>query len=332
MAEENTPLDAAADAAKNAANSAAAGAKKAGSALAGLTGMKRVNAGGAAAPASKAPEAAPLAAADAAPAAKPITPGAGVKPVAPGAGVKPVAPGAGVKPVAPGAGVKPVAPGAGVKPAAPVAGAVAPVAKPVAPAAPTAGALPKAAPTAAVKKEEAAAFAPPGEVNRREFLNYVWAASIALFTAQFGGLTFFFSFPRFRPGQFGGKIATPVTEFPEVNQPPKANDVGKFWLVKTDAGVNVLYKICTHLGCIYPWSDASGIFACPCHGSQFKLDGTYIAGPAARSLDRFAFEIVDANGNALAKSTLDGVAVPMPSGATSIIVDTGSKITGKSNL
>jgi cytochrome b6-f complex iron-sulfur subunit len=325
MADENTPLDA--------AKGAADGAKK--SALAGLTGMKRVNAGGAAAaPTPKSDEAAAGAAEAAAPppAAKPIAPGAGVKPVAPGAGVKPVAPGAGVKPVAPGAGIKPVAPGAGVKPAAPVGAAApaAPVAKPAAPAASAAPVAAKAAPAAAAKKEEPV-YTPPGAVNRREFLNYVWAASIALFTAQFGGLTFFFSFPRFRPGQFGGKIPAPVSAIPELNKPPVGNDVGKFWLVNTDAGVNVLYKICTHLGCIYPWSDASGIFACPCHGSQFKLDGTYIAGPAARSLDKFVFEVTDASGNVLA-TVEDGKPIQLPSGAANIVVNTGRVIQGKSNL
>jgi cytochrome b6-f complex iron-sulfur subunit len=329
MAEENTPQDA--------AKGAADGAKKAGSALAGLTGMKRVNAGSAAsAPAPKPAEPAAADAAEAAPApaAKPVAPGAGIKPVAPGAGIKPVTPGSGLKPVAPGAGLKPVAPSAGIKAAAPAAAAgsapAAPVAKPAAPAAAAAPAVAKAAPAAAAKKEEPV-YTPPGAVNRREFLNYVWAASIALFTAQFGGLTFLFSFPRFRPGQFGGKIAAPVSAIPELNKPPVANDVGKFWLVNTDAGVNVLYKICTHLGCIYPWSDASGIFACPCHGSQFKLGGEYIAGPAARSLDTFVFEVTDSGGNVLA-TVEDGKPIQLPSGAANILVNTGRVVQGKSNL
>ncbi len=168
-------------------------------------------------------------------------------------------------------------------------------------------------------------------MSRREFLNYVWGASIALFMAQFGGLTFFFAFPRFRPGQFGGKIPASVSDLPELNKPPVANDVGKFWMVNTDQGVNVLYKICTHLGCIYPWSDAAGIFACPCHGSQFQLNGDYIAGPAPRALDKFKFEVLDAAGTVLAASA-DGSAVALPAGARTILVDTGAKVDGKSNF
>ena len=249
------------------------------------------------------------------------------KPAAP----KPAAPGA-PRPGAPGA---PGAPRPAAAPGAPGApGAPRPAAAPGAPGAPAAAkpAAATAAPAAAAKKEEEAPVAAASSVSRREFLNYVWGASIALFTLQFGGLTFFFAFPRFRPGQFGGKIPANVSDLPELNKPPIANDVGKFWLVNTDQGVNVLYKICTHLGCIYPWSDAAGIFACPCHGSQFQLNGDYIAGPAPRALDKFKFEILDASGNVLVTSPENGAAVALPSGAQTILVDTGTKIEGKSNF
>lgn len=173
--------------------------------------------------------------------------------------------------------------------------------------------------------------APPKGVTRREFLNYVWGASMALFLAQFAGITFFFAMPRFRAGEFGGEITVRADEFPQPNEAPIANNIGKFWLVNTDAGINALYRVCTHLGCLFPWSDAAKIFACPCHGSQFQLDGTYIAGPAPRDLDRFTFRILDANGNVLAAST-DGQPVPMPSGADTVVVNTGQKILGKSHF
>lgn len=196
-------------------------------------------------------------------------------------------------------------------------------------AAPAGAAKPAAAKPAA--KEEAAPPAQPKGVTRREFLNYVWGASMALFLAQFGGITFFFAMPRFREGEFGGIIRVRAADFPQANQPPVPNNPGKFWLVNTDAGVNTLYKICTHLGCIYPWSDAAGIFACPCHGSQFKLDGTYIAGPAPRNLDTFRFRVVDAAGTALTEWST-GDAIPMPNGADTVEVDTGAKILGKSHF
>jgi cytochrome b6-f complex iron-sulfur subunit len=257
--------------------------------------------------------------------------GGASKPLGGGAS-KPLGGGAS-KPV-PGAGAaKPAASEVAAKPTIPVASAAKPVvntgaAKPASVAAPVAA--PKAAAPVAKKEEEAPPVATTG-VTRREFLNYVWTASMALFLAQLGGLSYIFAFPRFRPGQFGGKIEVDISNFPELNKAPIPNNVGKFWLVNTDEGVNVLYKICTHLGCIYPWSDAQNKFACPCHGSQFQLTGKYIAGPAPRDLDKFEFEIVDGGGNVL-KTVSDGLAVPLPSGAAKVRVNTGRKIEGKSHF
>ncbi|MFJ4651786.1 ubiquinol-cytochrome c reductase iron-sulfur subunit [Nocardia sp. NPDC088792] len=41
---------------------------------------------------------------------------------------------------------------------------------------------------------------------------------------------------------------------------------------------------CTHLGCKVN-AIADGLIKCPCHGSEYRLDGTVAQGPAARSLD-----------------------------------------------
>lgn len=237
----------------------------------------------------------------------------------PAAAAQPVAP----KPAASGASAQPAAP----KPAAP--------AQPAAPKPAGAQAAPAAAKpagaAAAGKKEEAAPAAPPKGISRREFLYYVWGASMALFLAQFGGITFLFSMPRFREGEFGGKISVPASDFPQPNGEPVSNNVGKFWLVQVDKGIAALYKICTHLGCIYFWSDASKIFACPCHGSQFELDGKWIAGPAPRNLDRFAFEVLDESGQVIAESP-DGNFIPMPPNAAVVRVNTGRKILGDAHF
>ncbi|BCX04586.1 MAG: hypothetical protein KatS3mg053_2524 [Candidatus Roseilinea sp.] len=264
--------------------------------------------------AADAAESAASAAKEVSDAAKAAVSGAAKPAAAPS--VKPATPAGVAKPAAPASTAKPAAAGA-AKPAAPTAAAR--------PAAAGAAAAPK---PAAAAKEEVAPVTPPKGVTRREFLNYVWGASMALFLAQFAGITFFFAMPRFRAGEFGGKITVRADEFPQPNEAPVSNNAGKFWLVHTDAGINTLYKICTHLGCIFPWSDAAKIFACPCHGSQFKLDGTYIAGPAPRDLDRFTFEVLDASGNVIAAST-DGQPIPLPPGAESVVVNTGQKILGK---
>jgi len=41
-----------------------------------------------------------------------------------------------------------------------------------------------------------------------------------------------------------------------------------------------LNAVCTHLGCVVPWSSANNKFMCPCHGSQYSPDGAVVRGPA----------------------------------------------------
>jgi menaquinol-cytochrome c reductase iron-sulfur subunit len=48
---------------------------------------------------------------------------------------------------------------------------------------------------------------------------------------------------------------------------------------------------CTHLGCAYQWDLNRKEFLCPCHNSEFSLDGKVISGPAPRSLDRYDTKI-----------------------------------------
>ncbi|CAM9835804.1 unnamed protein product [Sphacelaria rigidula] len=38
-----------------------------------------------------------------------------------------------------------------------------------------------------------------------------------------------------------------------------------------------IVAVCTHLGCVVPWSKAENKFICPCHGSQYDSTGKVIA-------------------------------------------------------
>ncbi|GAB4474284.1 MAG: hypothetical protein Kow00124_14110 [Anaerolineae bacterium] len=168
----------------------------------------------------------------------------------------------------------------------------------------------------------------PAPMNRREFLFYIWGASMALTLGGTAGVLLWYAFPRFREGEFGGQFAISPGTLPPQDAAPQDRPEGRFWLVNTAQGVLAIYKVCTHLGCLYKWVPVNGRFECPCHGSKFQLDGTYIEGPAPRSLDRFVVRAVDANGNVLAETPEDGGPLPLPEGAAELRVDTGSRIDG----
>ncbi len=200
------------------------------------------------------------------------------------------------------------------------------------------------------------ASAASGGISRREFLYYIWGASIALFTAETAGLLVWFLIPKFREGEFGGRFTLDVNQIPSVNAPPLNFPDGRFWLVNVDSdnpneimyrvdgdnpdpavlkGVLAIYKVCTHLGCIYAWTPANNRFECPCHGSKYRLDGRRIESPAPRTLDRFKLYVLAADKTTvLAESTADealnGFYLPaeLPDGAAFVQIDTGDRKQG----
>ncbi len=66
------------------------------------------------------------------------------------------------------------------------------------------------------------------------------------------------------------------------------NEKSTAWVVRLDDQNVVAYSPqCTHLACAYHWDDPSHKFICPCHASEFSIDGKVLAGPAPRPLDRY---------------------------------------------
>jgi cytochrome b6-f complex iron-sulfur subunit len=197
---------------------------------------------------------------------------------------------------------------------------------------------------------KSAPAAPVMPMTRREFLYYIWAASLALFTAQTGGALLWFALPRYREGEFGGTFTIDVADIPAPDSGPKSYDDGRFWLVNLGdkdvsderlprhpdgslvypqiKGVKALYKICVHLGCLYKWVPTNNRFECPCHGSKYLTTGVRVDGPARRNLDVFQVTAYDANGNVIAETEVvseanpDGKAIDV-TGAVKIVVDTG---------
>jgi cytochrome b6-f complex iron-sulfur subunit len=207
-------------------------------------------------------------------------------------------------------------PAPAVKPAAPAA-------KPAAPAhkEPAKGAGPTVAELAMVQ----------APVTRREFLNYAFLASLGTFFVALGGATFLFALPRFGAGEFGGTfdLGAAGDNIPPTDAAPANRTSARSWISNTPTGVLALYILCVHLGCLYGWQPVTSRFECPCHGSKYQKDGTYIEGPAPRSLDRFVIRFVDANGTVLAETNAKGDPLAVPDPNAQLVVDTGKIILGE---
>lgn len=209
---------------------------------------------------------------------------------------------------------------------------------------------------AAKTKKNDEAAAEPTPMTRREFLYYIWGASMAIFMAQGAGLTLWFAYPRFRAGEFGGVFTLPVSDIPSADAPPKDIVDGRFFLVNAGSeitsddrlpdeypqksGVRALYKVCVHLGCLYKWVPQNNRFECPCHGSKYLASGVRTEGPATRNLDVFTIEAIDADGNVLAATEevtyewggTEMLPLEIPEGAVAIRVDTGARKDGARNV
>lgn len=165
--------------------------------------------------------------------------------------------------------------------------------------------------------------------SRREFLYYIWGASIALLLGQTSAGLIWFAFPRFKEGEFGGTFAFNPEELPGVGSAPTSVPAGRFHVTRTPEGLRALYGVCTHLGCLPKWVPTNGRFECPCHGSKFQLSGVWIEGPAPRNLDTFITSVTYADGST-AETPTDGGPIPLDPERTitSIQIDTGARIIG----
>lgn len=130
-------------------------------------------------------------------------------------------------------------------------------------------------------------------VSRRQLLRTAMWGSLGAFAAQGGVGTLAFLWPRKVSG-FGGKIVAGNVDDFKVGTVTKFAE-GKFYLVRLPEGFMALYWKCPHLGCTVPWAPPEDPthFHCPCHGSTYDPTGQKVAGPAPRSMDMMAVEIVD---------------------------------------
>lgn len=174
------------------------------------------------------------------------------------------------------------------------------------------------------KAEASVEISPP---SRREFLYYIWGASMALILGEATAGLIWFALPRFKAGEFGGTFTYDGDTIPGEDAAPLNIPAGRFWLSTVPGeGFVALYGVCTHLGCLPKWVPVNNRFECPCHGSKYQKDGHYIEGPAPRSLDRFKTVVTFEDGTT---ATTDGEGNPIPLNGKKIVsvaINTGARI------
>ncbi len=120
------------------------------------------------------------------------------------------------------------------------------------------------------------------ELTRRSFLFWGWGAFLSFLVAS-AASTLRFLLPNvlYEPSQKfrAGK----VTDYPLGITIDKPNRV---WIIRNDKGLYSMWSRCTHLGCTPNWFPDESRFRCPCHGSNFNVNGDVIAGPAPKPLWR----------------------------------------------
>ncbi|MEH2241238.1 QcrA and Rieske domain-containing protein [Nostoc sp.] len=72
----------------------------------------------------------------------------------------------------------------------------------------------------------------------------------------------------------------------------KNSPVGPVLVIGTSKGeITAVDPTCTHAGCTVGWQAKAKKFACPCHGSEFGVDGKVQKGPATNPLKTYAAKI-----------------------------------------
>lgn len=121
--------------------------------------------------------------------------------------------------------------------------------------------------------------------SRRTFLKIIVAGIVSFFIFAWNKLTL-----NHIETTAGGKKIFPFNK----NKTVSFND--NYIIVTENNSTTVFSSHCTHLGCKIDKMKGDR-FVCPCHGSEYDLNGTVIKGPAYKNLKSFPFQISEDGNN-----------------------------------
>lgn len=144
------------------------------------------------------------------------------------------------------------------------------------------------------------------KVSRRDLLKWIGVGAFASFIGGSVLSTLRFIFPNVLYEPSSTFKAGAPDEYAPGTVSTKWVKTERTWIVRTNDGIYALWARCTHLGCTPGWFEAEKRFKCPCHGSNFDVNGDVIAGPAPRPLYRAAISLSEDGQIVVNKGRLEG--------------------------
>ncbi len=99
-------------------------------------------------------------------------------------------------------------------------------------------------------------------------------------------------------GPVEGALIIPVARFSDLAGPRssvlllnKASSEKILVVRDASGGYSAVSSTCTHLSCDVGYAAAVGRIVCPCHGSEYDLQGRNLKGPARRPLRRYTVRV-----------------------------------------
>ncbi len=112
-----------------------------------------------------------------------------------------------------------------------------------------------------------------GNPDRRSFLRLAMAGVIALFVILWNRLILEHL-----------ELKKQKTRILPYNRNKTVSFDGNYLVVNKDEKATVFSAHCTHLGCLINKKEGDRL-VCPCHGSEYDLNGKVVKGPAWKSLE-----------------------------------------------
>jgi nitrite reductase/ring-hydroxylating ferredoxin subunit len=154
--------------------------------------------------------------------------------------------------------------------------------------------------TARVVHTDAGSRAQVEKPSRREFLYYMWGASMALALGGTAAGVAWYMLPRANPDEI---VTWELDNLPHPGstalvRPELRNQWSeRFSIAHTyDDSLIALHRVCPYNDCLVRWGIFGDFYECYCCGSRFEIDGTHLYGRAPRSLDRFPMTVTLADG------------------------------------